>query len=111
MLVRGTSVVRQPTAHGYSKRVFACAGLVPHITQLAVAELPCGAVVEDHVHPTMWEVFYSLEGEATYIIEGNAYPVCPGDLVIVPPAVRHAILVGSHTHRAFYFGLESAAER
>ena len=54
-------------------------------------ELPPEANVEPHAHPEA-ELFYILEGEFTFLVEGVAAPqVCKkGAFVLVPPYVVHS---------------------
>ncbi len=94
----------EQTAHGTLKKVIVRHGLVPSVTQIAIAELPPGAVVEFHSHPTMYETFFALEGCARYYVGDAEYMVRAGDLVIVPPATTHSISAET-LHRVFYWGM------
>jgi hypothetical protein len=53
-------------------------------------QLP-GGVVPEHIHPAQEEIFEVLEGEMTFIIQGRTSTHHPGETVIVPPGVRHAL--------------------
>ena len=35
------------------------------------------------------DAFYVLEGELTFLLEGNEVPAGPGTFVLLPPGVRH----------------------
>lgn len=105
MVFRWSASESEPTAHGFRKRVLVRSGVLPEVTQVAVAEIPSGGVVESHSHATMYEVFLVLEGDAVYVIEGNEYNVEPGDLVVAPPGALHSVRVGSQPHRVFYWGI------
>jgi quercetin dioxygenase-like cupin family protein len=95
----------EPSAHAPPKRVIARGGVLPHVTQIAEALFDEPFVVAPHEHPTMYEVFYVLEGTATYTVGAQVHEAGPGDLVIVPPATRHSIRVTTPPHRIFYWGL------
>jgi quercetin dioxygenase-like cupin family protein len=43
----------------------------------------------EHVHPAMEERFEVLEGRASFLIDGRPREADPGDVVVVPPGVRH----------------------
>ena len=43
-----------------------------------------------HAHD-YFEVCYFLEGEAVYHIEGNEYPISPGDIILLRPGEAHYI--------------------
>lgn len=45
-----------------------------------------------HRHPLSVEVIYVVEGEGTHWQEGEAEPVGPGDVVLVPRGVAHATI-------------------
>jgi len=109
MIIRHCAAQSETTAHGFSKWVLLPGGVLPSVTQLAVAELPPGAVVEMHSHPTMYEVFYPLDGEADYILREMTHSVGPGDLVVVEPGVRHSLRAGRDGHRVLYFGISTAS--
>lgn len=105
MLIRKADCPVEPSAHGTPKRVIARGGLLPQVTQIAEGAFEQPFVVDPHEHPTMFEIFYVLEGTATYIVGAEVHEAGPGDLVIVPPATRHSIRVTTPPHRIFYWGL------
>ncbi len=105
MIVRGSGVAAELTSHGTPKRVLLRGGVLPDVTQVAVAEFGEGGEIEVHAHPTMWEVYYVLEGEAAYFVGEDVHEAGPGDLVIVPPATRHGLKVTRAPHRVFYWGI------
>lgn len=105
MVFRCGASQSEPTAHGFLKRVLVRDGVLPDVTQVAVAGIPADGVVEPHSHATMYEVFFVLEGDAVYVIEGNEHKVEPGDLVVVPPGAIHSVRVGRQPHRVFYWGI------
>lgn len=51
-----------------------------------------------HAH-AYFEICCFLEGEATYHIEGNEYPILPGDIILLRPGEAH--LVQSPDHAPF----------
>ena len=80
-----------PTSHGTFKRVIAASGLIPGITQIAMAEFGPGDVIEPHSHPTMWEIFLVLEGRMRYRGGDEDEVAGPGDVVMVPPGTVHSL--------------------
>ena len=105
MIVKGSERPVEMTAHGTPKRVLLRGGVLPDVTQVAVASFGEHGEVELHAHPTMYEVYYVLEGEASYYVGEEVYEAGPGDLVVVPPGTAHGLRVTSGPHRVFYWGL------
>ena len=42
-----------------------------------------------HYHKTMTEFYYVISGGGTVTLDGETSPVRQGDLVMIPPGVRH----------------------
>ena len=81
------------TSHGVGeKRVIATranAGIP--ITQIARTKLLDGEVVEEHVHPTMDEHFFFLEGECEVVVDGNVVKCVGDDYLLVPAGHYHGL--------------------
>jgi quercetin dioxygenase-like cupin family protein len=105
MIVRAEDCAIEPTRHGLMKRVILRGGAVPDVTQVAVATFQEGDAVELHAHPTMYELFYVLEGRGEYRIGGERHEAGPGDFLVVPPGTPHGVRVLEAPHRVFYQGL------
>ena len=105
MIVRGSERPEEPTAHGTLKSVLLRGGVLPGVTQVAVAKFDEHGEVELHVHPTMYEIYYVLEGAATYSVGEETHEAEPGDLVVAPPATSHGLRVTRAPHRVFYWGV------
>ena len=80
-------------------------GVLPNVTQVAVGSFPAPVETDLHSHPTMYEIYFVLEGEATYIIGDSKFDVRPGDFFFVPPGVQHNQKVTLAPHKIFYFGM------
>lgn len=109
--VKRASLVSEPTRHGaeVTKEVLLRGGVLPDVTQVATATIPPHHENEFHEHPTMFEIYYVLSGEADYDIDGTTYAVGPGDFLVIPPGARHRQRSRSTPHRIFYWGI--AVER
>lgn len=55
--------------------------------------------VEDHTH-NYYEFYFFLEGDVTMMIEGEEYTLKSGDVVLIPPKVRHHARI--HSQKAPY---------
>jgi mannose-6-phosphate isomerase-like protein (cupin superfamily) len=55
----------------------------------AIIEIVAGRVLESHTHDGEDDAFYILEGEMTFVVEGEDVPAPPGTFVLVPPDVEH----------------------
>ena len=63
----------------------------PEITVFhSIDEHPDQSDFSMHVHNTN-EIFLFVSGKATYLVEGNEYPLYPGSLLIMRSAESHAI--------------------
>lgn len=93
------------TPHGNPKRVLLRGGVLPQVTQVAVGEFTELMQTDLHSHPTMYEIYFVLEGEAIYRIGDEEIGVRPGDFFFVPPATIHNQTVTVAPHRIFYWGI------
>ncbi|MCG1011525.1 cupin domain-containing protein [Tepidanaerobacter sp. GT38] len=50
-----------------------------------------GGFVPEHTHSDIEEVFYFTRGSGIVILDGKEIPVSAGDVICVPPGVRHGI--------------------
>jgi mannose-6-phosphate isomerase-like protein (cupin superfamily) len=55
----------------------------------AIIEIVAGRELEAHVHQEEDDAFYILEGEMTFIVQGEDVKAPPGTFVLVPPGVEH----------------------
>ncbi|MBE7062176.1 MAG: AraC family transcriptional regulator [Ruminococcaceae bacterium] len=51
-----------------------------------------------HFHDS-YEIFYFLEGEGDYVVEGKKYPLAPGDVIITNPREMHSPNICSDIYR------------
>lgn len=108
MLIKAADRKIVPSSHaGISKEVILGSGILVNTTQVAVATLQTGESTELHRHPTMFEVYFVLRGEATYVVGDAEWQVSPGDLVIVPADTLHRLSVTRGPHEILYWGLET----
>jgi quercetin dioxygenase-like cupin family protein len=105
MHIPASPTTTEPTRHGNPKRVILRSGVLPEVTQVAEAFFNANDEVQPHQHPTMYEVYFVLEGRAVYEVGAEQYEVGPGDFIIVPPATQHRQRVVEAPHRVFYWGI------
>lgn len=108
MIVKGGTREAEPTSHGTFKHVLLRGGVLPAVTQVAVAEFDAHTEIPRHEHPTMYEVFYVLEGAGAYSLGDETHEAEPGDLVVVPPGTPHAVKATRAPHRVFYWGIATS---
>jgi quercetin dioxygenase-like cupin family protein len=108
MVIHLASCPSEPTRHGNPKQVLVRSGVLPAVTQVAVATFPECIETDLHSHPTMYEVYFVLEGRAVYSIGDETYDVGAGDFFIVEPGVRHNQRVTEAPHRIFYWGIATS---
>jgi AraC-like DNA-binding protein/mannose-6-phosphate isomerase-like protein (cupin superfamily) len=65
--------------------------------------------VENHKHD-YYEFYFFLEGDMSINIEGKAYPLKPGDVVLIPPGVHHYAKVHNQDipYRRFVFWISKS---
>ena len=87
------------TSHGVGdKRVIATQAEVGKpVSQIARTVLHANDKVEKHVHPTMDEHFFFLEGCCTVLADDCVYPCKGGDYLLVPATCAHEIVVEEET--------------
>ncbi|MEK7203804.1 MAG: cupin domain-containing protein [Patescibacteria group bacterium] len=111
MFTKGKDLKKELTSHGKNipllKKVFLAKGVVPRIMQVAESEFSevCSMKDNCHSHPTMWELYYVLEGEAKYFVGDEIYKVMPGDFVAVAPNTPHYQEITKAPHRILYWGI------
>ncbi len=57
---------------------------------LTEATLPPGLGAPPHIHHEHEEAFYVLDGEVTFVVEGEGLVATAGDFVLVPRGTTHA---------------------
>lgn len=99
------------TSHGVGeKRVVVTREDVGNsVTQIARTRLMAGEKVETHVHPTMDEHFFFLEGECEVVMDREVHRCKAEDYLFIPAGHRHAIEVFSDTIM-ITIGLESCSK-
>lgn len=108
-LIKGSSIKLTPTAHpGILKKLLLTNGSVPGVTNLSQAEIAPGQSIEEHVHPTMTEVFYVLQGEIQFHRGAEQIVAKTGDVVVIPPETPHSLFNGNpEPCQLLYFGIAS----
>ena len=107
MLIKKTARRREPVRHpnGPMKEVILASGAVPQVTQVAVATFDAASEIAMHTHPTMWELYFVLDGAAVYTVGEERHLAEPGDLIAVPAGTPHGVRVIGAPHRIFYWGI------
>lgn len=61
------------------------------LTQIAITELHKGDFVDTHVHSTMDEHYYFMEGEGLMMIANEKYICKAGTYLLIPAGYRHSL--------------------
>jgi mannose-6-phosphate isomerase-like protein (cupin superfamily) len=66
---------------------------ISSLTRHSLAEIrhPSGTASQEHYHTEAEEVYYVIEGQGAVRVNGEMYPVGPGDVLIVAPGERHKV--------------------
>jgi mannose-6-phosphate isomerase-like protein (cupin superfamily) len=57
------------------------------VASLHIADISTDA--RAHYHKRLTEIYYILEGEGEMELDGERYPVRPGDAILIKPGCRH----------------------
>ena len=65
------------------------ANVLQRITGVARHALQAGKRSDYHVHNDAEQLYYVLRGQGKMIVDDEAYPIREGDVIYLPPGVRH----------------------
>ncbi|WP_074224548.1 cupin domain-containing protein [Algoriphagus halophilus] len=87
------SLVPVDNAHGFGKKLVFKKNdeLDNSLTQIAIGVFQPDESCEEHMHPTMFEYFYFLNGEGTYRVGGEDIKIYNGLLLEIPAGVLHSL--------------------
>lgn len=108
LVVRANEHLQSPITHQleFSKRIILNKGIIPGLLQCATATFYPGDEIKKHIHPTMAEVFYILDGEISLNANDETYRLCRGDTFVIFPSTEHSLTFLCKSE-LFYFGIES----
>lgn len=90
---RITEIDSVSTSHGVGikKVLLAASETESKVTQVAMTTLQAGSSVDSHIHPTMDEHFYILEGKAVFTIDDRKLSAEEGTFILIPCGMPHSI--------------------
>ncbi len=68
------------------------AGDMEGILSLGRTTLEPGSTIGEHAHPNTEDLYLILEGHGTGVLDGQRFPVGPGDLFIVKAGGSHGLI-------------------
>jgi quercetin dioxygenase-like cupin family protein len=68
-------------------------GELAGVKAMAVLTLDPGATIGEHTHTDTGELYLVLDGHGTGMLDGDRFPVGPGDAWICPPGHSHGLEV------------------
>lgn len=96
------------TAHGQGEKfVFLKNGdSQTDLTQFAYGKFQPGECCEQHIHETMEEFFFFLEGSGEYLVNGETIYLKKGVFLRIPAKVAHELkATGDQPLEFIYFGI------
>ena len=57
--------------------------------------------------PDEYEIYINISGDVSFVVEGNIYPIKPGDIVITNPGEKHHCIHHSNKTHKYYWMLFS----
>ena len=106
MDIKLENLTAEKTSHGVGEKyVFLKKeDILSKLTQAAIGILTKEDEIDFHLHPTMEEFYFFLEGNASFIIE-NEYINCEQNtFVFVPSNTRHKLTTSDYI-KFLYFGI------
>jgi quercetin dioxygenase-like cupin family protein len=68
------------------------AGEMANVLSLGRVTLEPGATIGEHAHPDTEDLYLILEGRGTGLLNGERFPVGPGDLFLVKAGGTHGLI-------------------
>jgi quercetin dioxygenase-like cupin family protein len=80
-----------PTSHDTNvfKKTMIANGVIPKLTTFSVGYLEAHQKTSEHVHQTMYEVFYMLQGSADFLVVGKGNILKAGQAIMIEPGESH----------------------
>jgi quercetin dioxygenase-like cupin family protein len=60
-----------------------------------VVRLDPGAILEDHIHESQWEVHEVVEGQGTFFLGSRETAYYPGRMAVIPRGAMHRVIAGT----------------
>lgn len=98
----------EPTAHfsGLKKVFLNNKDTDTKLTQFAHGVFAPGEICEIHSHPTMDELFYFINGNGIYKVNGEEITLKPGTFLRIPAKSQHELINNGESNLEFvYFGI------
>lgn len=77
---------------------------ISNVTQVAIGILTNSDCIEFHMHSTMDEYYYFLEGKATFTIEDERFDCDPNTFVHIPNNIKHKLATNEFV-KFLYWGV------
>jgi len=88
------------------KQVMIKNGEIPQVTGFSQAVFKPGQKCEEHQHPTMYEVYFVLEGEAKLTVNNKEYQISKDNCIMIEPKELHKVENNSDKNLVWvYFGI------
>lgn len=93
MKIHLEDIVSVKTAHGVGEKfVFLNKeNVFSNLTQVAMGVLTNKDDIDFHLHPTMEEFYFFMEGKATFVIGNETFDCEPNTFIYVPYNVKHKL--------------------
>ena len=92
---------------GHLKKViFRGSEMRSSLTQVAYAELLAGEIIEEHLHESMEEVFFVLDGYCEFCLNGVLHVLIKDSVIKIAPKIKHKVKALADT-KLYYFGVST----
>ncbi len=80
-----TNIIKDASANGLFRRVL----FTGKKSQLVVMSIPPGGEVGEETHAHVEQTLFFLSGTGEGMLDGDRFPIGPGDVAVVTPGTRH----------------------
>lgn len=106
MVVQLNDIQPIQTAHGVGEKFILLQNQCEKsgLTQVAIGVLEAGEIIETHLHSSMEEYFFFLEGTAIFIVDDVQIHCTQGTFVQINEKQKHQLEANQHV-KFIYWGL------
>ena len=106
MKIQFTDLISEKTSHSVGEKYVLLKqnDVLSQLTQAAVGVITKEDDIDFHVHPTMEEFYFFLEGNATFIIDNEHVKCEKNTFVFVPNNISHKLTTNNYV-KFLYWGI------
>ena len=102
--IRKNELIKQSVSHQNDKfkEVILKNGEIPGLLQFAKSKFNIGDKIEEHVHESMYVIFYVLKGEVIVMDDEEKVIANEGDTFVIYPLQKHSLRFNKKTELMYF---------